>query len=89
MAASITKATTKTPERPLHDYLIAVSDQADVRMGSALPLGTFQQEKGCNFAFFSRHGTRVRLELFARAEDRTPSRQIDLDPARRCVSRLG
>ncbi len=78
MATSVTKAA----ERPLHDYLEAVSNQTDVRVGFALPLGTSQQENGVNFSFFSRHATRVRLELFDHAEDRTPSRQIDLDPAR-------
>ena len=51
-------------------------------MGSALPLGTSQQENGGNFAFFSRHATRVRLEFFDHPNDHFPSRQIDLDPAR-------
>ena len=78
MAAPVTK----TPERPLHDYLKAVSDCKGVRVGSALPMGTSQQDSGGNFAFFSRHATRVRLELFDRPDDHTPSRQIDLDPAR-------
>ena len=73
---------TKTPERPLHAYLNAVSDCKGVRVGSALPLGTSQQDSGGNFAFFSRHATRARLELFDGPDDRTPSRQIDLDPAR-------
>ena len=73
---------TKTPERPLHAYLKAVSDCKGVRVGSALPLGTSQQDSGGNFAFFSRHATRARLELFDSPDDRTPSRQIDLDPAR-------
>ena len=75
MAASVTK----TPERPLHNYLDAVSDSTGVRVGSALPMGTSQQENGGNFAFFSRHATRVRLELFDRPEDKIPSRQIELD----------
>jgi glycogen operon protein len=74
--------TAKTPERPLHDYLRAVSDHTGVRVGSALPLGTSQQDNGGNFAFFSRHATRVCLEFFDRPEDSTPSRRIDLDPAR-------
>jgi glycogen operon protein len=73
--------TTNTPARPLHDYLKAVSDRTGVRLGSALPLGTSPQENGGNFAFFSRHATRVRLELFDHPDDQTPSRQIDLDPA--------
>jgi len=87
MAASMTKTTfaaapAATPrERPLHDYLKEVSDHTGVRVGSALPLGTSQQETGANFAFFSRHATRVRLELFDRS-DEPASRRIDLDPAR-------
>ena len=35
-----------------------------------------------NFALFSRHASRVRLELFDRPEDATAARVIDLDPAR-------
>jgi len=53
-----------------------------VRSGVPLPLGTFETEGGVNFALFSRHATRVRLELFDRPEDATASRVIDLDPAR-------
>jgi isoamylase len=78
MAAPVTK----TAERPLHDYPNAVSERTGVRVGSALPLGTSQQDGGGNFAFFSRHATRVRLELFDYPEDQIPSRRIDLDPAR-------
>jgi len=71
--------TANAPERPLHDYLAAVSDRSHVRAGSALPLGTSQQENGGNLAFFSHHATRVRLEFFDHAEDSTPSRRIDPD----------
>jgi isoamylase len=84
VAAPLKNTPTKTanaPERPLHEYLKDVSDRTGVRVGSALPLGTSQQENGSNFAFFSRHATRVRLELFDHPDDSTPSRQIDLDPA--------
>ena len=73
---------TNAPERNLPDYLKAVCDRTGVQAGSALPLGTSQQQNGGNFAFFSRHATRVRLELFDHPWDGTPSRQIDLDPAR-------
>jgi isoamylase len=45
-------------------------------------MGTSQQDDGGNSAFFSRRATRVRLELYDHPEDRIPSRQIDLDPAR-------
>ena len=71
-----------TPERPLHNYLKDVSECTGVRVGTALPLGTFQREGGVNFAVFSRHATRVQLELFDLPVDATPVRVIDLDPAR-------
>lgn len=45
-------------------------------------MGTHESEGGVNFAFFSRDATRVRLELYDRAADATPSRSIDLDPSR-------
>jgi isoamylase len=70
-----------TPERPLHDYVIEVSDRADVRVGVPLPLGTYAHGDGVNFAFFSRHASGVRLELFDHTEDATATRVIDLDPA--------
>lgn len=53
----------KTPDRPLHDYLAEVSEHAEVRMGVALPMGTHEYGNGVNFALFSRHASRVRLEL--------------------------
>ena len=55
---------------------------SDVRVGAPLPLGTYERGEGVNFAFFSRHATRVRLELFDHPEDATAARVIDLDPAR-------
>jgi isoamylase len=71
-----------TSERPLHDYVAEVSERTDVRVGVPLPLGTYARGDGVNFAFFSRHASRVRLELFDRPEDATAARVIDLDPAR-------
>jgi glycogen operon protein len=71
-----------TSERPLHDYVAEVSEQTDVRVGVPLPLGTYARGDGVNFAFFSRHASRVRLELFDRPEDARAARVIDLDPAR-------
>jgi glycogen operon protein len=47
-----------------------------------LPLGTYACGEGVNFAFFSRHASRVRLELFDQPEDATAARVIDLDSAR-------
>jgi isoamylase len=72
----------KISPRELHDYISAVSDLADVRAGSPLPLGTHERGVGVNFAVFSRHASRVRLELFDHPEDALPARIIDLDSAR-------
>jgi isoamylase len=71
-----------TDERPFHDYAAEVSEHTDVRRGVPLPLGTHESGGGVNFAFFSRHASRVRLELFDHPADATPTRSIDLDPAR-------
>ena len=83
-AAEKANATTDltTSERPLHDYVAEVSERTDVRVGVPLPLGTYARGEGVNFAFFSRHASRVRLELFDHPEDATAARVIDLDPAR-------
>ena len=72
----------KKSERPLHAYMTEVCERAEVRRGVPLPLGTREAEGGVNFALFSRHASRVRLELFDRADDAAPARSIDLDPAR-------
>jgi glycogen operon protein len=72
----------RTPERPLQDYLEEVSEHTEVRRGVPLPWGAHESEGGVNFAFFSRHASRVRLELFDHPEDATAARAIDLDPAR-------
>jgi isoamylase len=69
-------------ERPLHDYVAEVSERTDLRVGVPLPLGIYARGEGVNFAFFSRHASRVRLELFDHPEDAAAARVIDLDPAR-------
>jgi isoamylase len=71
-----------TPERPLQDYAAKVSEHTDVRIGVPLPMGTHEYGGGVNFAIFSRHATRVRLELFDHPTDAKSARAIDLDPAR-------
>ena len=63
----------KTSERALADYVSEVSERADVRAGSPLPLGTLERGGGVNFAIFSRAATRVRLELFDHPEDASAS----------------
>src|ERR1700690_3803331 len=69
-------------QRCLHDFVTEVSERTDVRIGVPLPLGIYACGEGVNFAFFSRHASRVRLELFDHPEDATATRMIDLDPAR-------
>ncbi|MER3447996.1 MAG: glycogen debranching enzyme GlgX [Candidatus Dadabacteria bacterium] len=70
----------KTPERILRDYMTDVCERTEVRVGDPLPLGTHESRGGVNFALFSRHASRVRLELFDHPGDSTPTRVIDLDP---------
>jgi isoamylase len=72
----------KAVERPLNDYVAEVAERTEVRRGAPLPLGTHEDRGGVNFALFSRHASRVRLELFDLPGDTTPARAIDLDPAR-------
>jgi isoamylase len=62
------------------DYLQQVSELSDVRVGAPLPLGAHQHGDGVNFAVFSRHATRMHLELFDRPGDSSPARRIVLDP---------
>jgi len=75
-------ARVETPGLPLDDYVAAVSERTKVRSGVPLPLGPHESGGGVNFAFFSRHASRVRLELFDHPADATPARLIDLDPSR-------
>jgi pullulanase/glycogen debranching enzyme len=64
----------KPPQRELRHYISEISEHAQVRVGSPLPLGTLERAGGVNFAIFSRHASRVRLELFDRPEDAVPDR---------------
>ena len=52
----------------------------EVRAGSPLPFGAHQHAGGVNFALFSRHATRVILELYEDPVASSPTRVIDLDP---------
>lgn len=71
-----------TSERPLHEYVSEVCERTAVRVGMPLPLGAYARGEGVNFAFVSRHASRVRLELFAHPDNATATQVIDLDPAR-------
>ena len=57
-----------------------VSEPGAVRPGLPLPIAAHQWGDGVNFSIFSRHATRVRLELFDYLEDSVPTRVVDLDP---------
>ena len=50
-------------ERSLPDYAAEVCDRSEVRRGVPLPFGTREDAQGVNFALFSRHASRVRLEM--------------------------
>ena len=60
----------------------APSERGEVQAGNPLPWGAHQRGDGVNFALFSRHATRVRLELYQNADDSTATRIIELDPVR-------
>jgi glycogen operon protein len=72
----------KTPQRKLQDYISEISEYADVRAGSPMPLGAHESNDGVNFAIFSHYASRVRLEFFNYPEDAAPARAIDLDSVR-------
>ncbi len=55
-------------------------DSPPTDTGFPLPLGTYTWGSGTNFAVFSRHATRLWLELFTNAEDRAPQHRIELAP---------
>ncbi len=70
-------------EQNLADGLAEPSEVGDVQAGNPLPIGgAHQQGNGVNFVLFSRHATGVRLELYQKADDSSPSRVIAFDPVR-------
>ena len=71
VGTDVRAARMSVPERPLHDYVAKVSERTEVRRGVSLPMGTHEYGRGVNFAFFSRHASRVRLELFEQPIDAT------------------
>jgi glycogen operon protein len=57
--------------------------ESEIQAGNPLPIGgAHQQGDGVNFVLFSRHATGVRLEFYQNPGDSSPSRVIDLYPAR-------
>jgi isoamylase len=65
------------------DTLEAPFEVGEVQAGSPLPIGgAHQYGDGVNFVLFSRHATRVRLELYRHADDSSATKVIELDPAR-------
>ena len=72
----------KALERPLREYVAEISECSEVRRGVPLPFGPHESGGGVNFSLFSRHATRVRLELFDKDTDAIPVKVVDLDPIR-------
>jgi isoamylase len=69
-------------QRDLAEHVNEVCESGEVRAGKPLPWGAHPIGDGVNFALFSRHATRVRLEFYGHPADPSPTRAIDLDPAR-------
>lgn len=77
---SVTESAT---EQNLTNGFVAPSEVGEVQAGNPLPIGgAHQQGNGVNFVLFSRHATGVRLELYQKANDSSPSRVIEFDPVR-------
>jgi isoamylase len=60
--------------------LSAPSEKGEVQAGNPQPWGGHQNGDGVNFVLFSRHATRVRLELYQNPDDPFPTKIIELDP---------
>ncbi|MEJ0000432.1 MAG: glycogen debranching protein GlgX [Verrucomicrobiota bacterium] len=78
--SAATMSTAAAPSLP--DYVARLCETAEVRIGRPFPFGVEEYGGGVNFALFSRHATRVRLEFFDRPEDGRPARVLELDPLR-------
>ncbi|MGA2338645.1 MAG: glycogen debranching protein GlgX, partial [Terracidiphilus sp.] len=71
-----------TEQNPASGFA-ASPEESDIQSGTPLPIGgPHQQADGVCFVLFSRHATRIRLELYQHPDDSTPARIIDLDPMR-------
>ena len=57
----------------------------DTDTGFPMPLGAYGLGDGTNFAVFSRHATRVWLELYAEPEDAAPQHRLELVPDEHCT----
>jgi isoamylase len=63
-----------------HSFVVS-PDESEIQSGNPLPIGgPHQQGDGVCFVLFSRHATGVRLELYQKPDDSSPTRIIDLDP---------
>jgi len=72
-----------TTEQNAANGFLASPAESEIQSGDPLPIGgTHQQGDGVNFVLFSRHATRVHLELYQHPDDSSPTRSIDLDPMR-------
>ena len=70
-------------KQKLANALMATPEESEIQAGCLVAIGgTHPQGDGVNFILFSRHATRVRLELYEDPDDLLPAMIIDLDPAR-------
>src|SRR5580658_5325272 len=77
---SMTESATK---QNLADGTVASLEESNIQAGTPLPIGgPHQQGDGICFVLFSRHATRVRLELYQHPDDSSPTRIIVLNPLR-------
>jgi len=74
--------TESSVEQNKPDHVQPLGESGEVRSGSPRPFGAHPHGDGVNFALFSRHATRVFLELYQSPGDSSASKVIDLGPAR-------
>ena len=76
----------EAPRRSFPEYVQEAAETGDVHAGSPLPMGVLLRDGGINFALFSRHATRIWLELYdrPRTDVRPPHRaHVEAAPHRR------
>jgi isoamylase len=71
---------TDSPEDFYGHQSIVMPEMFQIGVGRPLPIGTNKRDNGVNFSIFSRHATRVWLELFDGSKALAPFMTIEMDP---------
>lgn len=71
---------TDSPEGFSGHQSIVMPEMFQVDVGRPLPIGMNKRDNGVNFSIFSRHATRVWLELFDDSQTLAPFMTIEMDP---------